>query len=433
MNEERTGPAVVESVINGSPAHRTGIRSGDRIKAIDGLPMRDAIDFSILMENDVVHELEIERPEKNVKLLLEIYGEEHGINLESPVFGPLMLCNNDCLFCFVDQLPAGLRKTLYVKDDDYRLSFLQGNFITLTNLSSGDTERIIEDRLSPLYVSLHTFSPGLRASIFNNPDAGRALDILKNLLDGNIEIHIQIVLMKGLNDGLSLEETLKWLSGLGPGIASIGIVPVGATTVGRKRVPGEYLFNGDSSSVLIEQVEGWRNDGYSSGIYLADEFYYLSGLPPPEAAYYDDYPQAENGIGLARLFVDRFNLEISMSSPILNPEGKAIITSPMGSWVLDQISVDGSFIQREVCRNSLLGERVTVCGLMAGRDVRACLDRTYGAETVLIPGIALSNGMFIDGVTLKDISMDSGRNLLPVYGNGFDLVQALSAVEWSDD
>lgn len=433
MDKKMTGPAIVESVIYGSPAQRAGIRSGDKIKTVDGSTMRDAIDFSILMENDIVHDLELERSGNCIEMFLETRGEEHGIALENPVFGQVMLCDNDCLFCFVDQLPPGLRRTFYIKDDDYRLSFLQGNFITLTNLHDYDIERIIEDRLSPLFVSLHAFNSGLRRKIFNNPNAGNALAALESLLEGKIEIHIQIVLMKGLNDGGSLKETLKGLAGLGPGIASIGIVPVGATTVGRKKMPDEYLFDRDSSSILIEQVDGYREGSRHFGLYLADEFYYLAGAPLPEAPYYDDYPQAENGIGLARLFIDGFNGEISRSKPILNPEGKAIITSPMGSWVLDQISVDDYFIQRVVCRNSLLGDRVTVCGLMPGRDILECLDRAYGAETVLLPGVALTDGAYIDGITLDDICMESGRNLFPVNTNGPDLIQALSAVEWSRD
>lgn len=432
MVKNLNGPAVVENVIAGSPAYRAGIKPGDKILSIDGSRMRDAIDFAILMESDVLHDLEVERSGNKTHKQIGIRGEEHGIILESPVFGRLMHCNNDCIFCFVDQLPAGLRKTLYVKDDDYRLSFLEGNFITLTNVNPGDIERIIEDRLSPLYVSLHALNPGLRGRIFGNSEAVKAVETLKSLLSGKIEIHVQIVLLKGLNDGHNLDDTIEGLFELGGGIRSIGIVPVGKTSAGRKKLPEHYTFDRESSVQLIEQVELRKSKSHFSVIYLADEFYYLAGREPPEASYYDDYPQAENGIGLARLFIDGFKDEMTRSGAILNPEGKTIVTSPMGAWVLDRIGVDDYFLQREICGNDLFGESVTVCGLLPGRSIGECIERTYGTGKVIIPGVALNNGLFIDGISLEEIRRGTGRNIYPVNARGSDLLDALSIPEWGE-
>lgn len=425
MRRKEIGPAVVNNVIEGSPAHEASIAAGDKILRIDGYTMRDLIDFSILMESDTVHNLEIERSGAKVSARIESAGEGHGIEIESPIFGNVILCANDCIFCFVDQLPEGLRPGFYIKDDDYRLSFLSGNFITLTNIRGSDLKRIIEDRLSPLYISLHAYDRTLRKKIFNNSKAGKAIDVLDSLVGAGIEVHIQVVLMKCLNDGHELDNTIENLLGLGDNVKSIGVVPVGTTIVGKKRLPDDYINDSGSAVRLIEQVESWRAQKGKTGIFAADEFYYLAGTGPPEAIYYDDFPQAENGIGLARLFIDGFreHYDFSGSRPVTGET--AIITTPMGSWVLTESGVDEELIRIEVCVNSFFGDRVNVCGLMAGRDVNHYIRKLKGARNVLIPGVAVNNGIFVDGVKLEEVSGPGGPVVIPLDTDGAVLAEAI--------
>lgn len=426
MRRKETGPAVVEAVVEGSPACKASIAAGDRIHRIDGYPMRDLIDFSILMESDTVHDLEIERSGATVYAIIDTAGEEHGILLESPVFGKLILCNNDCVFCFIDQLPEGLRPSFYIRDDDYRLSFLAGNFITLTNTRKSDVDRILEDRLSPLYISLHAYDRALREKIFNNPGAGRALQVLDSLTGGGIDVHVQIVLMKGLNDGPELDKTIENLLCPGEGVLSIGVVPVGATSVGKKKLSAEYIHDAASATRLIEQIESWRRRGSRTGIYAADEFFFLAGLGPPETHYYGDFPQAENGIGLARMFIDSFREHFDFSGRRPVPRETAIITSPIGSWVLTESGIDDELIRTEVCVNTFFGETVNVCGLMAGRDIRRCLKKLEGAGKVLIPGVSVSNGIFVDGVKLEEVSWAGGPAVVPVNTDGAALAEIIT-------
>ena len=283
------GPAPVASVDVGSPAERAGVRAGDHIFEIDGEPMRDMIDYYVAVADDVPHRFLLERGGNRIEVEVEPGGPGPGIQVAEPVFGRLMLCDNKCTFCFVDQLPAGLRGPVYVKDDDYRLSFLQGNFITLTNLGAGDLERILEDRLSPLYVSLHATDPELRREIFRSRGAKRALTNLAALIEGGIEVHVQLVLMRGVNDAGQLERTLEDLAGPYRGTASIGVVPVGISRGGRVEAPERWGFGRESSLQVIETLERWRGEFGQAGPFAADEFFYMAGI-------------AAAGRGLLRLF-----------------------------------------------------------------------------------------------------------------------------------
>lgn len=424
-----TGPAVVEEVEVGSPAENASVKAGDRITEIDGNSMRDLIDFSIMMESDTVHNLKIERPEGIFETRLETAGQWHGITIENPVFGSPILCNNDCVFCFIDQLPDGLRPSFYIKDDDYRLSFLSGNFITLTNLDEDDIARIIEDRLSPLYVSLHAYDQQLRTKIFNNPGAGRSIKTLEALIGAGIDVHVQIVLMKSLNDGSELDNTISNLLELGDTVRSIGIVPVGTTSTGRKALPREYVNDRASSIQLMEKVEIWNRADCRTGIYIADEFFYLAGMHPPDASYYDDFPQAENGIGLARLFIDGYLEQYDKQKGLSACGERGIITSPMGYWVLKEAGIESEPVRIEICDNTVFGPKVNVCGLMTGKDIKNCMEKLRGVETVLIPDIALNNGVFPDGLSLGDISFDDELRVIPVEANGAGMAQELGRID----
>lgn len=425
VNRELVGPAVVRSVEAGSPAERAGVQPGDRIQRIDGEYLRDMIDFQLLLLDDVAHSLEIERSGATVRVTVEALGRPVGIEMEKAIFGDIMTCNNACMFCFIDQLPGGLRETMYIKDDDYRLSFLGGNFITLTNLENGDIRRIVEDRLSPLYVSLHATEPGLRGRIFGNPGADIALDALEAILDGGTRVHVQIVLIRGINDREKLDVTLDDIMSRFPGVSSVGVVPVGITTTGKTTLPMSFGHTRESASGLLEQLDHWRRILGGRGPYAADEFFYLAGEEVPAREYYNGYPQLENGIGLARKLIDEFKEAESRLGGTGKNGGTVVLSSPMGSWALSPLQLDRYGVSTVVCRNTLFGETVNVCGLLPGSDVARALGGARGAKTALLPDVALEDGVFIDGASPAGVSEFCGVDVVPVKVDGVCLAGAL--------
>jgi putative radical SAM enzyme (TIGR03279 family) len=421
------GPAEVASVEIGSPAERAGVRAGDLILEVDGEPMRDMVDYYLLLADNVRHRFFVERDGRRFDADIDTGGRDPGLSIREPVFGRLLLCDNNCTFCFVDQLPAGLRDSVYVKDDDYRLSFLQGNFITLTNLEAEDLERILDDRLSPLYVSLHSTDPELRESIFRSRGAARALDNLTALLEGGIEVHVQLVLMRGVNDAERLERTLDDLAGAYRGVSSVGVVPVGISRGGLVEPPAGWGFDRESSLHVLEDLERWRSVFGDAGPFASDEFFFSAGLEAPEADYYCGFPQTENGIGLARIFRDWFT-ESSWRKCIPDnlSGGTALVTTPIGAWALAGLGLEETGVGLIVCTNSLFGPGVNVCGLLPGKDVGQALGVAAGVERALLPEVAVDgSGAFIDGVSVSEVSGMSGVRVEVVPVNGAALVEAI--------
>ena len=300
-----SGGGVVGAVEPGSPAAEAAVRPGDIVVSVDGQPLRDVIDWQWCsdgdsLEVDVLHD----GTSAETISLRRQFGEPWGVSFTEAVFDGVRTCRNRCAFCFMTQLPRGLRGALYLRDDDYRLSFLQGNFITLTNLSDTDVERIAEQNLSPLYVSLHAVTPVVRAELICARE-DRALERLDDLLASGIEVHVQIVLVPGINDGDELERSLSWLAER-EGVVSVGIVPLGYTSH-QGRFARSYE-DATSAEAIIEQIGPWQRafrerDGVT-WVYLADEFYLSAGVEVPLAVEYDGYPQYENGIGLVRDWLD---------------------------------------------------------------------------------------------------------------------------------
>lgn len=425
--------APISSVDERSQAFKSGIRPGDSILKIDGKTPRDAIDCYDFLSSEGKHEVLIEREGSIIKRNLMIGGEPLGIQFETPVFDGVMRCNNRCVFCFVDQLPEGLAPELYVKDDDYRLSFLCGNFITLTNIGRKDIKRIIRKRISPLYVSLHATDPVVRARLFGSRHTDKALEVLKVLLEERIEIHIQIVLLRGLNDGNMLDKTLNDLKERFYRVKSIGVVPVGLSSGGKRRLPEKYAFDEDSSIEVIQRLERQRKTFGHAGPFASDEFFYMCRDDPPQARYYEDFPQRENGIGLARSFIDGWKKEVRSFSTMPKESKRnqkiAIVTSPMGEWVLKSIfRRDKIDVHILVCENSLFGKRVNVCGLIPGRDVIQTVRRGVRdseISKVLIPSIALSNEKFIDGIHITEVQKECGVQIFQVECSPVSLARAL--------
>ena len=426
MRLKASGPAVVESVEPGSSAAEAGIRRGDRILTIDGRPLRDVIDCYVLLADGNVHALKVRRGSRRMELSLDTGAGEPGIRFESALFGEVMKCNNRCVFCFVDQLPPGLRDSLYVKDDDYRLSFLEGNFITLTNLTGDDLKRIITDRLSPLYVSLHATDPALRKAIFGSAGANLALKVLAELLEEGIEIHVQIVLVRGMNDGANLDGTLGDISSKYGKVSSIGVVPVGMTSTGRRRSPPNTGYDRDSALNVLSQLDEWRKPLGTRGPYASDEFFYLAGEEPPPSDYYGEYPQAENGIGLARMLIDGLDSTMRRVEIKTISNETAVVTAPMGAWALEPLGLEGLGVKLLVCVNSLFGEGVTVAGLLPGNDIARKLRETAGIKRALVPGVSLSEGSFIDGITLGQVSSQCGVEVKAIPVSASALLEDLT-------
>lgn len=430
MRKDELGPAVVEWVVSGSPADDAGIKPGDWIWSIDSEPMRDLIDCFLLLADDVEHVFLIERDGLYLEAAVDARGKDIGIIIEQPVFGRVFTCNNSCVFCFVDQMPAGLDRVFYIKDDDYRLCFLGGNFITLTNLRREDLRRIIDERLSPLYVSLHATDTGLRRRIFGGQTADRAIPALETILDaGCIDVHLQIVLVRGMNDGARLDETLSDIRSTYTGVSTIGVVPVGITTTGRRALPLGSGFDAGSAGRLLEQVEGWARELGPGRVFAADEFYYLAGEDVPPREHYGEYHQLENGVGLARFFRHQFEVAVRQKrSPIEGVPGTAVVTTSMGAWALGPLELERRYGARLVeCENTLFGERVNVCGLMAGKDVIRSLAGTAGVGRALVPEVALRDeSKFIDGITIEDVAAATGLEVLSVPDEGRSLLANLT-------
>ncbi len=406
----------IAEVKNNSLAAQKGIEAGDSLIAINGSRPGDYIDYMSAISAGrfsltVAKQGDEDRSEKHFFNMT--YGDRVGIEFDSIIFDDLKKCNNSCCFCFVDQQPPDVRDSLNLKDDDYRFSFLQGSFITLTNLSEEEWSRIIKHHLSPLYISVHTTNPELRKSMMKNPEASRINEQLDFLAENGISFHLQLVICPGCNDGKELDRTLNDLLSYTPEtLLSVGIVPVGLTSW-RPQDDDLVNFEADSAENLLRQVESWQNSCREkhgkNNIYMADEFYLLAGEAIPEDDHYGDYPQLENGIGLSRLsrdayFKRREDFPDSLSEPgVLN-----IVTARLGGRALKPVWQDLRDIENLNMKlievdNSYLGEDVTVTGLLSGEDI---LDEVlYRKPTgkIILPSVIFNDdGLTLDGYDMND-------------------------------
>ncbi|MGI6549106.1 MAG: DUF512 domain-containing protein [Syntrophomonadales bacterium] len=428
--------AVVAGVIPGSIGEEMGIEPGDRVVSINGQPVNDILEYRYLADDQYL-EVEVSKAGGEV-WVLEIekdYEESMGLEFDAVVFDRIRPCVNKCLFCFVDQLPPGMRKSLYVKDDDYRLSFLYGNFISLTNLTERDWEKILGMRLSPLYVSVHATDPDIRARVFGSKRARSVMRDLKLLKDHGIEVHAQVVLCPGINDGEILQQTIRDLRSFWPSVRSVGIVPVGITGF-REDLPRLSPVTREAARALIEQVDRWqaefRKDTGIGLVYLADEFYIKAGEEFPDPEYYDGYPQIENGIGLTADFLEQLSAILS--------EFKADPTSGEPTYVICGRSAEPMF--RTVARmlapwgidlrvipvtNQYFGGEVTVTGLLTGHDIARALGRQFAGERVLLPRTVLRDdgAVLLDDMTVSQLAAASGARLEVVEPNPGALLDAI--------
>ncbi len=417
--------AGVIATVDAGAARRAGIRAGDRVLAVDGQPLRDVIDWWWLSD-EPAFAVTLERAGAEREIVVDRRpGEPLGVTFTETLFTPIRECDNACAFCFVAELPPGLRPALYVRDDDFRLSFLSGNFITLTNATGEDVARILGQRLSPLHVSVHAVDPAVRARLICPTMEDRALEVLDTLVAGGIEVHVQIVLVPGVNDGSVLEETLTYLSGRA-GVRSAGTVPMGYTAH-QRRFTGS--FTPETARAVLAVLAPWqkrmRAERGIGWVYPADELYLLAGdgLPPAEA--YDDFPQFENGIGMASAFIDEFRV------PSGTPHTPAtIVTGELFAPVLRGVLGDAGWTDVRVLAvpNRLFGGNVAVTGLLCGADIAGAVALDAHAGTYLVPNVVVnSDGLLLDDVEARDLARLAGADIRFIGSDAAGLIDALTA------
>lgn len=419
MNRE----AVISEIIPGSIAERAGLSIGDKVLKINNKKLQDILDYQLLVDQSRLS-FTVERKGKEEYIeIAKAYGQSPGIKFTSSVFDHIKTCCNDCIFCFVNQLPSGVRSELLLKDDDYRLSFLYGNFITLTNLSEAELSRIIKLRLSPLYVSLHSTEPNVRKILFGNKK-DRALSFLKKLLENGIKIHAQIVLCPGINDGNHLWATLIDLASRFSDISSVGIVPVGLTKFQNKNQLRLYSSN-EMKKIVIEIERNKKaklGDDFSQKVIIADEFYLKSNMVIPETDRYLDYCQLENGIGMTRMFIN--NLRSDGKGLVLKSD-IGIITAklfyPVLKKELNKIFKNNSKLKIYMVENRFFGPSVSVNGLLAGNDIISSLEGKNIPEYIFMSKVLLSAGSFIDGLSADDLEKALKKKIIYLdhYGQDF--------------
>lgn len=405
---------IIARIIPGSIAEELGLVPGDKLISVNGHSVKDIIDLSFALAEEYVEILiEKENGEQELFEIEKDFDDELGTEFESAVFDHIRKCANRCIFCFVDQMPQGMRDSLYVKDDDYRLSFLYGNFITLSNLGPKDVERIKRLHLSPLYISVHTTDGELRSRMLGNKKAADIQAQLDKLIKCGVEFHTQVVLCPNVNDGEYLEKTIKDLYALRPHTLSLAIVPVGLTRYREDCYPLAG-FTPDEACQIIAQINKWqercRKEIGSSFVYLSDEFYVASESEIPSEEFYDGFPQLENGIGLVRSFLSEWEEAVRDVEGYAKPTYIDIVCGVSAYKVLtpllSKLQISNLIPRLVPVTNRFFGENVTVTGLLTGRDIIQSLSELPGSRSgVIIPGIALRKGenKFLDEITPTEI------------------------------
>ena len=431
----------IRSVDRYSPAGRAGVRAGESLLQVNGHPIQDVLDYKFYTYDPKLTLIlrDPEGRERTVRVRKE-EGEDLGLEFDHYLMDRARSCANRCIFCFVDQMPPGMRETLYFKDDDARLSFLMGNYITMTNLSRREVERICALRVSPINISVHATEPALREKMLGHRNAGRCLELMERFAAAGITMNCQIVACLGVNDGPALDRTLRDLGGLYPAVNSVAVVPVGITKYRQGLYPLRP-YTGEEAAALLDQVEafaaGFLAAHGTSLVWCSDEFYLLAGRELPGNGYYEEYAQLENGVGMLRLLTDQamsLTEDEEEDLSVLAPAPFSIATGASAAPFIQKI-VDRC---REKCpalrgrvypiANRFFGETITVSGLITGGDLIDQLRGKELGERLLLPDNMLRAGerVFLDDVTVEQVEQALGVPVVPVEADsGFALVDAI--------
>jgi putative radical SAM enzyme (TIGR03279 family) len=428
---------IIKEIETGSIAEELELEPGDELVSINGAEIKDVLDYHYLIKEEELTVL-IKKPDgEEWELDIEKdYEEDLGIIFEEGLMDEYRSCRNKCIFCFIDQMPPGMRETLYFKDDDARLSFLQGNYITLTNLSDEELDRIIFYKLSPINISIHTMNEELRCRMLHNRFAGSSLAKLKKLKAAGITMNGQIVLCKGWNDGEELERTIHDLSAFLPEMESVSIVPVGLTKF-REGLERLEPFTGEDSRLVLEQVRRWQGiflQHYGTRfIYASDEWYLKAELPVPDEDDYEGYPQLENGVGLVRSLQAEFEEAYGELEGDDRARALSIATGVLAAPVLRQLvgklkqkfpNID---IKLYTILNHYFGTQITVAGLLTGTDIIAQLKAQPLGEYLLLPEVLLRNGedILLDDVTVADMEKALQTKIRIVQSDGKSFIDSV--------
>ena len=429
---------VISHVKPDSIAWELEIEPGDVLLEIDGMAIEDILDYQFYAEDEELTLL-VRKP-NGEEWELEIekdYGEDLGLDFENGLMDDYRSCSNRCIFCFIDQMPPGMRETLYFKDDDARLSFLQGNYITLTNMKKQDMERVAKYHLSPINVSVHTTNPELRCQMLHNRFAGEALKKIDYFYEHGIEMNGQIVLCKGYNDKEELDRTLKDLVRYCPVMQSVSVVPVGLTRF-RDGLCHLEPFSPAEAGEVIDQIEAVQKQCMEEYgvhfVHASDEFYILAGRDLPPADQYDGYPQLENGVGMLRLLLEETGQALETQKGDDRRDRVTIATGKLAYPYLEhcvkqvQIRFPNLEISLVGIRNDFFGEQITVSGLITGQDLIAQLKGKDLGNRVLIPVNMLRSGetVFLDDITLEEVQNALQVPVVSVKSSGYDLIAALT-------
>ena len=438
---------VVKSVAPRSPARRAGVRAGETLTHINGHAIVDVLDYKFY-SYDPCLELTLQSRDGAPRTLRvrKGEGEDLGLEFETYLMDRARSCANRCVFCFVDQMPPGMRKSLYFKDDDARLSFLLGNYITLTNLSPREVRRIIDLRVSPINVSVHTTDRALRSEMLKNPRAGEGIDLMERFARHQITMNCQIVSCPGVNDGPALDRTLADLSAMFPAVNSVSVVPVGVTKYREGLYPLQ-TYTRDAAAALLDQVETFADRHLEEKgtrlVWCSDEFYLLAGRDLPPEDYFEDFTQLDNGVGMLTLLIREFSRALDLAEPE-ELEGTApfsiatgVSAAPFLSKLVDKAREKCGTIEGKVYPivNRFFGETITVAGLVTGRDLIGQLRGKNLGTRLLIPASMLRSGenVFLDDVSTGDVERELGVPVAAVPQDGYALLDAMLGIDPTPD
>lgn len=428
----------IKAVVPGSIAEELGVESGDKLLSVNGNIVEDVFDYHYLIHDEEVVLL-IEKPDgEEWELQIEKdYDDDLGIEFEQGLMDEYRSCRNHCMFCFIDQMPKGMRETLYFKDDDSRLSFLQGNYVTLTNMSDHDIDRILKYHLEPINISIHTMNPELRCKMLHNRFAGEALKKMDRLFHGQIQMNGQIVLCKGINDGEELERSIQEMSRYLPYLQSVSVVPVGLTKY-REGLYPLMPFSKEDAKAVLETIHRWQNMLYEKYgthfIHAGDEWYLLAEEELPEEERYDGYLQLENGVGMLRLLEEEFAEAYEKLAGDNIRREVSIATGYLAYPSIDRMAqrleekCTGTKIHVYPIRNDFFGERITVSGLITGQDLIHQLRGKVLGERLLLPCnmFRSEEDIFLDDVTLTEVQETLQVSADIVKSSGQDLIEAVT-------